>query len=334
MIRERISQFLTYSAKQIHISQGNSLLGRPNAETGAAEEIIVGDGLEFDGTTLKSTGTGVSAFDGLSDKASVDLPAVNTPLGAALAARQPLAAALTAYAANQTTAITTALQGVEADPARIGKEYMPPNLEVDYIEVADSTPAGIPANTFGRKGSVPYFGSTPIAIGGSIVVNNSHLSTGSPSRKLIATIPIDAAAMVASSKILDFRLSIGHGSGAGEWAIWFDFSEGVDTNSGVGLIVQPLSWAQYNMIGLIAVADGGGGVLGLDAAITGPTYVDAAGASGVAAPFADWRNDTYAVAATSAASVANSVKVYIQDIGATASEVCAVTGSISISELP
>lgn len=54
-------------------------------------------------------GGGTSTFAGLTDKATADLPAINTPLSTALAGKQPLDSDLTAIAALTTTAYGRAL---------------------------------------------------------------------------------------------------------------------------------------------------------------------------------------------------------------------------------
>lgn len=60
------------------------------------------------------TGGGSTTFAALTDAASVDLPALNTPLASALSGKQPLASVLTGTTASFTTELASKLDGIEA----------------------------------------------------------------------------------------------------------------------------------------------------------------------------------------------------------------------------
>ena len=109
--------------------------------------------------------------------------------------------------AGTTTAhgtLTKALQGAVADATRIGTEYMPTTLEVDYILTADQTGETIPANAFSQKGGIAFFGNAPLVAGVTESVGGSLTTGASPNRVELASFSIPATSMVLGA---EFRLS-------------------------------------------------------------------------------------------------------------------------------
>jgi hypothetical protein len=74
---------------------------------------------------------------------------------------------------------------------------MPEVIEVDYITTTDQTLATIPNHAFGRKGSVPYFGETPLNFSSEAQVSRFLTSTGvAYAGRLLGSCPLTAEQMV------------------------------------------------------------------------------------------------------------------------------------------
>lgn len=98
-------------------------------------------------------------------------------------------------------AITTALQGAEADPTRIGAEYIPLVLPVDSIIISDSASSnGVPTSgELIRIGSALALGDG-VSVGGNIIYDNDRIFgagealladyTSTDIRKFLAAVPI------------------------------------------------------------------------------------------------------------------------------------------------
>jgi hypothetical protein len=127
---------------------------------------------------------------------------------AAIAASQPLDADLTAYAAGPASAITTALQGAEADPARIGAEYLPETLTPSVIAIPDFGASFGPAGSIGTRGGVLALGNgantndsaAPRRVAGSYFGDLTGLNKLA-ARIAIVGIPLTATETVAGTEI-------------------------------------------------------------------------------------------------------------------------------------
>jgi hypothetical protein len=138
-------------------------------------------------------------------------------------------------------AITDALQGAESDPERIGAEYLPEIVEVDYITLTDQSAGTIPNYALGRKGETPYFGNSPLVSGVNRYFSDSLATDVIPTRVELAEFPIAAESMVVGSRFyleLDIAMDFQTGTPAAEdvW-IQIDFGAQADFTLGESILV-------------------------------------------------------------------------------------------------
>ena len=232
--------------------------------------------------------------------------------------------------------ITTALQGAAADATRIGTEYLPVTMEVDYLEVADSAGTPLPSNVFGRIGNTPYFGSSPLSNGVEASFALGKISNGSPSRTLLASLPLTATQLAAVEIFLSFQLIIDHSSSADEWAVHFDFDGGTDTTTGIELLIRATGPSNYQFLGHVnTYLTDSDTLFGLTTGLFSPIYNSTAGFA-VAVGYDDW-NDTNiggggGESGTAAVGLPNNLNIYLLDKSAENAESIVITGYAKIVE--
>lgn len=219
---------------------------------------------------------------------------------------------------------------IEENPAAVLEALgIDETLVFDYLQTADAAETTIPANAFGRKGSTPYFGESPLSDGESVTFTGAFSSTGTPARTLVASIPLTAAQMVANEFLfLDFSFLFTHGSSADEWSVWLDFDEGVDNTTGLELKIRPVGTSLYSFIGQVMVFDASG-LLGVTAGTITPVHNSAAG-FGVTANFDDWNEASFGSTGVATPGVANHLNIYIADVSAENTETISYGGRIKI----
>lgn len=141
----------------------------------AAGHVIYKTAAEWSGVTLADKAIGVVTDVSPRVFKIGDGSTVWADLPTGASDKQPLAAALTTYAAGPASAITGALQGEEADPTKISAAFLPDSLSLNYITIGEIAPeAELPEGSLGRDGStlVMYDADgNPIPVGGDAVEN-------------------------------------------------------------------------------------------------------------------------------------------------------------------
>jgi hypothetical protein len=171
--------------------------------------------------TPKQVKSDIAAFLNANDKAAARTALEAETAGAAAAvaaAKQDASADLTAYADaadaaarraligaadaatntgdEDTASILDKLKGAAEDPDRIGAEYLPETLEVDYVELQDQTGLEIPDHSLGRKGDELYFGNSPV-----LTPNQRFSGSISTGVSTLGTFNIPAAVMVEAGEL-------------------------------------------------------------------------------------------------------------------------------------
>ena len=233
-------------------------------------------------------------------------------------------------------AVTKSLQGAAADVTKIGAEYMPVTMEVDYLEVADSAGTPLPSNVFGRIGNTPYFGSSPLSNGVEASFTLLKTSNGSPSRTLLASLPLTATQLAATEIFLSFQLSIDHTSSADEWAVHFDFDGGTDTTTGIELLIRATGISSYQFLGHVhTYLTDSDTLVGLTIGPSSPVYNSTAGFA-VAAGYDDWNDANIggggAESGTAAVGLSNNLNIYLLDKTADNAEGMTIAGYAKILE--
>lgn len=99
--------------------------------------------------------------------------------------------------------ITETLQGAQADPTRIGAEYMPETFNVDWFTCTDQAGVEIPASSYAQKNGVPYFGDAPLS--DSIAFHYFFYLSGEPTEVGIISYKVGEYTFPASEAVNDQR---------------------------------------------------------------------------------------------------------------------------------
>lgn len=231
-----------------------------------------------------------------------------------------------ADAAEATTSVLALLEGQ--------------TLDLAYFTVADQTGFTVPDNTYGRKGAVPYFGNNPITEGQSVNVSGGIESTGTAARILLASFAVPAGAMVANQNFrlfadLFFAFSAVN---VDAWMIQIDTSSGATMDGGLIVPIADARLQRVTLEGRIRLAASGESNVQLaENGVAGMLVNSAVGSAKTATLTGKiLENGSDIITSTptdEAVNVANSIKIYLVDLSATASQTATVTGRATLSLL-
>jgi hypothetical protein len=220
------------------------------------------------------------------------------------------------------------------DGERIGAEYLPETIEVNYLEVADQSGYTIPENSFGRKGVVPYFGNNPITDGQRIVFSDNLASTGSSSRKKLGSFSIsDGEMVVGKTFMLAMNISaVLTEEAADSWFIQVDFEGNTPITEGL-LVVFGDKKNTAIMLELFLVFENSSSNIGVGLqGLSGVVLMNDSGAlrtSAICGKIPELGVDTFtdSTSTTAQVGIENQLNIYIVDAGATSGDVCTVNGT-------
>ncbi len=213
------------------------------------------------------------------------------------------------------------------------------SIEVDYIGTSDQTGNTIPNYTFGRKGSIPYFGDSPLVEGESQRIAGFITSTGAAQRTLLASFPVPAAAVVSNQ---EFRFAANLFAriptvNVDAWALLIDMEDGTAVDQGVLITMGDAQLQNFVFEGILRLIPSGFDLLLSGSDLKATLVSSALGASKTAALLGKVLEpglDIFDIPSVlTSPSVANSINIYLVDLTATAAQTALVTGRVTIDIL-